>query len=133
MANSAQILISTIGSVNGLNINQSGNSSIIPSGSVALGESIFLTTGVYTLIQTGSNFGTASSITVFNTSTGSISLAISASGTVSSLGTILGQSNSASFNGNNGIPTSIAWNNTFSGLYANASAPTYGVFVIIPQ
>lgn len=135
MANSANINISVSGQVNGLNLSQAGNLSTIPSGSTALAESILITTGTWQLIITGSNFGTASSFTVFNTQTGSINLALSNSfsNTVNNLGTIPAMPSTTSFTGNNGNPTSIQWNNTFGGLYAQAvTNNSYGVFVIVP-
>ena len=133
MANIANINVNLTGQVNGFNLSQGGSVSTSPVGSTALAESILITTGPYQLIQSGTNFGNASSITVFNTGTGSINLAISSSGNVSNLGTVAAQATTSSFTGGNAIPSSIQWNQSFSGIYAQAVASnTYGVFVVLP-
>src|SRR5579872_2230337 len=119
MANSATITSQINASINGLTINQSGQLSTIPSGSTAIGESTFLTPSAYTLIATGSNFGNLATLAVYNTSTGSISIQLSASGVVNNLGVVAGLANTASLPSS---PSQIQWNQPFTALYASGSS-----------
>lgn len=130
MANSLSTVSTINGNVNGLAISQNGGYSTTPQGSTAFGESVLVNTGSWQQIVSGTNFGTASTIALFNSSpSGSISLAISASGVVSSLGTV-----PASPNGTSYPVTSIQWNNLFTALYAQANtSASYGIFVVVSQ
>src|SRR5580698_2693604 len=124
MANTLNLNNSVTANINGLSINESSNTSLVPSGSAAYGESLLINTGTtYQLITTGSTFGTASVIYVANSSqSGSISIAVSASNAVSFLGTILPNPTAGGSNA-----TSIQWNQPFSGLYALAgTSASYG-------
>jgi hypothetical protein len=127
MANTLNITANINGSINGLNISETSNGAFTPVGSTAFAQSILVPTGSYTLIVTGSNFGTASIFYGENTSTsGSISLALSASGVVNDLGNIPSVGSST-----NGIGSIINWNGPFTALYAQAyTTASYGVFVV---
>lgn len=128
MANSLNLNSSINGNVNGLTISENSSVSLVPSGSAAFAESLLITTGVYQLVTTGSGFGNVGVIYAANTSpSGSIVLAVSASGAVSALGTILP-------NLTNSTATAINWNGPLSGLYATSlNSSSYGVFVVVSQ
>jgi hypothetical protein len=127
MANTLTISANINGTVNNGGVGpNNGNTQLTPVGNNVYDNSLTIPPNIWTLVATGSNFGTASVIYIANTSnTSSLSFAISASGVVSNVGTIppiIGTSNSA---------TLIQWNNTFAGLYAlttpSASAGWYTV------
>jgi hypothetical protein len=129
MANNITLNANIVGNINGLGINEAGNVSLTPNGSTVLAESTQINTGAYQLVLTGSNFGTASIFYVENTgTTGSINLAISTSaGLVSNLGNIPAASATATV----GVPSVIQWNNTFNGLYAQATPSASNVVFVV--
>ena len=130
MANSLSIAASVNGNINGLAISQAGNASLVPTGSIALAESVYVNTGSYQQVVTGSGGPfVASVIYSANTSpTGSIALAVSYSGIVASLGTI-GPSNGTQNNS-----SLVQWNQPFTSLWAQATVTqSYGVFVVATQ
>lgn len=128
MANNLTISNTINGSIDGLGFSANANANLVPLGNAFYAEGITVSTGSYTLITTGSNFGTISTIYAENTSaTGSISLVLSASGVANNLGIIppIGSTSP------NGIATIINWQNTFSGLYAQAvTTASAGIFII---
>jgi hypothetical protein len=107
----------------------SGNTSTTPVGIITYENSLPIPLNVWTQVATGSNAGTASVIAFSNTSnTGSITVALSASGEVNNLGT------APATNGVTNNASLIQWNNVWTSLWAiaNVSAST-AWFVVIPQ
>jgi hypothetical protein len=127
MANFSNIGVTVNANVQGLTISQNNNSSVVPQGSIALGESIQVNTGSNQLIYSSGSAPTAiiASISVFNTTpSSSIALNASGSGYVSFLGN-LSASNGA---------TTIAWNAPLNSLWAQAySVASTSSFIIITQ
>lgn len=122
------------GNVNGLNINQSGNTAIIPSGSIADTGTVLVSTGIYQQIFTASVVQNVGQIALFNQSaTSSVNFAISYSGGVSNVGQLapfLGVISA----GNTGTPSLIQWNQEFNGLYAQAvSSASFVVYALAAQ
>jgi len=125
MASTSNVTILENSNVNGLTISQNvgTNYSITPTGSTALGESLFINLGSYQQVYTGSANVSISRITVYNTSaTGSIN--ISASGV--NIGNAI--------NISPGQAASIPINGIVPVLYAQAVTQlATGSFFVIPN
>lgn len=129
MANTLNLSAGVNGSINGLNVNQSSQTALAPTGSTIFAESVLINTSSYQQVFTGSVGQPIGVIYFANTSpTGSISVAVSASGVVSNLGSV-GPSN-----GINSSGTVIQWNGPITAIYAEAlTTQSFGVFVIAAQ
>lgn len=130
MANTLTIAASVNGNVNNGGVGPvNGNTQLIPIGNNVYDNSLTLPPNVWTLVATGSNFGTASVIFSSNTSnTSSLSLALSASGVVNNFGIL------PAITGTNNNASVIQWNNTFTGLYAMPSPSASAAwFTIVSQ
>ena len=129
MANNLSVNASVQGSVNGLTINSSGANSYTPTGSIVIAESVFVQTGSYQLIITGSS-QPISTIYVGNSSnSASINVVLSGSnGNVNNLGNV------SVSNGTNNSPSVIQWNQTFNSIWAQAvTTGSYVIFVVASQ
>jgi|ERR1017187_1555685 hypothetical protein len=81
MANSANISIQETGTVGGTSVSQTTNTfySTVPTGSLIVGEAIYVTTAAYQQIFTGSGVANFSRVTIYNTNiTGSLLISGSA-------------------------------------------------------
>lgn len=128
MANSLSITNGVNGSVNGLTINQNSSVNLTPTGSFLFAESVFVQTGSFQQLYSGSAVG-VSIISLANSSTtASVGFAVSASGVVNNFGTI----GPAGVNANNG--SNISWNQSFGSLYAIAyNTASYVNAILVAQ
>jgi hypothetical protein len=128
MANSLTLTANINGVINNDNVGPvNSTTQLVPSGSLMYNISIPVNTGAYQQVVTGSNIGSASVFYIANTSsTGSIAVAVSASGTVSNLGFIPAQSSSNTPNA-----SLIQWGAPFAALYAtNTIANGAAIFIV---
>lgn len=124
MANYLTTTVGVSGNVNGIAINQNGNSTTTPTGSTAFVESTLVNTTSWQLVFTGSSdpIGTIALFSTDTSGTGSISVSTSSNGA----NPILNVTSPL------GAAIATNWNAPLTALYAKAFVTaSYGIFVVV--